>query len=290
MPHMYVGTEVGGLLQHTFAQGHNFEGTDPSRKDELFEEIKRMALAQIAYGFPGSRAFFNYCFEGAQPNRERTDGIFGHTLGLAFPRFSLAPWTGQPSPIGTYFATSVKRAFKTHYRYGQTQIPRELVLPGSNPETLTLVLESDAGYSVHFANLSGAAVTLEQDGYAAELEHGHALLVDSFGNAMGLTREVRLNGEPYLGFDRPVAFGLWRLDDQVFLRILEPDRTTLNEPIRVFLAPALLDRLGQDSTQSWQALDKMSAPSPVSCTPASNGLELVYPSDPTCRCLAACRT
>ncbi|MFC1451734.1 hypothetical protein ACFLSJ_00130 [Verrucomicrobiota bacterium] len=285
MPHMYVGTEVGGLLQHTFAQGHNFEGTDPSRKDELFEEVKRMALAQIAYGYEGSRAFFNYCFEGAQPNMAPADGIFGHALGLAFPRFSLAPWTGQPSPIGTYFATGVKRAFKEHYRYGRTQIPDELVLPGSKPDTLALVLESDVGRSVHLANLSSRAAALEADGMRARLEHGCACLADTFGNAMGETGAIEVDDERYLGFDRPVCFGLWRTDEGVFLRILETGRAPLAQPVRVFLSQCLVDRTGPDRAMSWQALDSSGTATDVSATPVENGLELVYPNGPECRCL-----
>jgi hypothetical protein len=289
-PEMYLGTEVGGLLQHTFAQGHNAEGVDPSRKDEGFEEIKRMLLGQLCYGFPGSRAFFNCCFHGAIPGTdERSDCVYGQALALAFPRFSLAPWSGKPSPIAYYFAAAVKKAFKQHYRYGVTKFPRELALPGGPPlETLALALESPAGLSVHFANLSGKEAVLSERGYSTALGHGCALLADSFGNCLGKAQTVKLNGADYLALDRPLAFGLWCAPEgAVYLRVLEADETELRGPAQVWISKVLLDRLAPGKTLAWHALDKESAATPVETKPVATGIWLLYPAEAACRCLRA---
>jgi hypothetical protein len=287
---MYMGTEVGGLLQHLYAQGHNFEGVDPSRQDEHFEEIKRLLLGQLCYGFPGSRAFFNYCFHGAQPGRESLcNWIYGHVLGLAFPRFSLATWSGVKSPIAYYFAPAVKKTFKEHYRYGATRFPKELALPGGPPlETLALTLESKAGLSAHFANLSGKEAVLSGEGYSVALGHGCALLADSFGNCLGQAQAVKLAGADYLALDHPMAFGLWRTaEDGIYLKLTELDQGALQQPARVFLSKTLLDRLAPGRELEWRALDKESAATPVEMQAEPAGVRIVYPADPACRCLRA---
>jgi hypothetical protein len=289
-PAMYMGTEVGGLLQHLYAQGHNFEGVDPSWKEKGFEEVKRLLLGQLCYGFPGSRAFFNYCFVSGQPKPEyRADSLFGHALGLAFPRFSLATWGAYPTPIGYYFAAAVKKAFKEHYRYGATEFPEELVRPGAAPlETLGLALKSKAGLSVHFANVSGKQATLSGHGYTAALGHNCALLADSFGNCMGQAQALQFEGADYLRFDRPVAFGLWRTaEGAVYLRVLEADQTELRSPAQAWLSKTLLDRLAPGKTLAWRALDKESAAKPVETRPDSAGGQLVFPAGAACRCLRA---
>jgi hypothetical protein len=287
-PAMYMGTEVGGLLQHLYAQGHNFEGVDPSWKEKGFEEVKRLLLGQLCYGFPGSRAFFNYCFVSGQPKPDyRADGLFGHALGLAFPRFSLAAWAAYPTPIGYYFAAAVKRAFKEHYRYGATKFPKELVLPGAPPlETIALALESKAGLSVHFANVSGKEATLSGSGYSTTLDHNCALLADSFGNCMGQAQALQLDGADYLRFDRPVAFGLWRTaEGAVYLRVLEADQTELRSPAQAWLSKTLLDRLAPGKKLVWTALDKDSAATPADARVEAAGMCLTYPAGSICRCL-----
>jgi hypothetical protein len=289
-PAMYMGTEVGGLLQHLYAQGHNFEGVDPSWKEKGFEEVKRLLLGQLCYGFPGSRAFFNYCFVSGQPKPEyRADSLFGHALGLAFPRFSLATWGAYPTPIGYYFAAAVKKAFKEHYRYGATEFPEELVRPGAAPlETLGLALKSKAGLSVHFANVSGKQATLSGHGYTAALGHNCALLADSFGNCMGQAQALQFEGADYLRFDRPVAFGLWRTaEGAVYLRVLEADQTELRSPAQAWLSKTLLDRLAPGKTLAWRALDKESAAKPVETKVVAAGIWLLYPAEAGCRCLRA---
>lgn len=284
-----MGTEIGGLLQHTFAQGHNFEGIDPSRKDEKFEEIKRLILGQLAYDFPGSRAYFNYVFSHVPEGHEPADGIFGHVLGLAFPRFSLAPFTGVRHPVSSYFTAAVKRVFTQHYRNGRTGFPSELLLPGEpGIDTLALTLESEAGLSVHMANLSGQDAVLMEQGYSVTLGHGRAALIDSFGNAMGRAQEIRRGAAGYLGFDRPAAFGLWRgADARIYLCVREEDFAPLETPMRVSLSQALLDRLKLESHSPWCVLDDAADERPVEQESATTGLELVYPPGRACRCLAA---
>jgi hypothetical protein len=284
---MYIGTENGNLLQHTFAPGHNFEGVDPSRKDENFEEIKRLLLGQLCYDFPGSRAYFNYVFAN-QPMPE-VDAVYGHALGLAFPRFSLAPHTRRLDPVASFFAAAVKRHYPAHYRAGQVRYPPELVRPGAAPlATLALRLESAAGTSVHLANLSGQPAVLEEAGYAAELGHGCALVADSFGNLMGRIRAVRWQGAPYVDAGREVVLAVWRTGDgTVYLRVLDPDQRELRAPATVFLSKAWLARAAGAGSLNWQALDAQAAGSAVEVSSKPDGVELVYPSGPACRCLEA---
>ena len=288
-PEMYMGTEVGNLLQHTFAQGHNFDGVNPGRKDNQFEDIKRMILGQHAYDFPGSRIYFNYVLSSQLSADKKRDNIFGHVLGLAFPRFSLAPFTGIRQQVATYFAAGVKRAFPAHYRNGRTEFPLDAVRPQSPPPTtLALTLRSDEALSVHFANLSEEDLVMEKDGFRARVTRGNAVLADSFGNLLGETDLVQWEGSDYIRLERLAALGLWRSGDgAAYLQAVEADRKSLTEPLRIFLSSELLNRIGASDagTPEWQGLDSESSPIKVQTTSVPGGMEVVYPAGDDCRCL-----
>jgi len=289
-PEMYIGTEAGGFLQHTFAAGHCFDGINQARKDNNFEELKRLMIGQTAYDFPGSRAYLNYIL-GSQFNRDPnvTDCVFGHVLGLAFPRFAFAPFTYARRDVATYFTTAVKRAFPDHFLHGATEFPAEALRPDAPPMTsVTLALRSKEGLSVHLANLSGGDLSMEKEGYSATLPDGCALLCDSFGNVMGETDSVRCRGRDYIRLDRPAAFGVWRNEKgDAYLQALEIDRTPLKSPLRVFLGDELLSRLGisAETFGKWRGLDMEAKPISISATTVNGGLEMVYPTDAKCRCL-----
>ena len=279
---MYFGTEGGNLLQHTFAQGHNFGGIDPSRKDNNMEDIKRIVLAQVAYNFPDSRAYFNYVFR-------TPDHIFGHVLGLAFPRFALAPFTGTRHQVSYYFAAMVKKTFPDHYLRGHTEFPLDVLRPGSPPMTsIALVLRSHEGTSVHLANISGEELIMEKEGYVTQLANGCALMVDSFGNVMGETDMVQWQGTNYLHLDRPAAFGIWRNEEgNLYIQALEADRKSLRAPLHIFLSKELLQRMRvtMGEAHRWEGLDAEGGSIPIITKSTEKGHDVVYPSHETCRCL-----
>ena len=286
-PEMYIGTEGGCLLQHVFAQGHNFSGINPGNLDNQFENVKRLILGQIAYDFPGSRAFFNYVLTDFHQEEGARARIFGQVLGLAFPRFSLAPFTFSADHISYYLVAGVKKAFRDHYRSGTTVFPAEMLEPGAPPPaSVALVLKSLVGKSIHFASLAGEDITLAREGYRVRLEHGRALLVDSFGNLMGETGWVQWQEKDYFRLGRPASFGLWRSEDgPVYLKVLEKDQAPLQKPGRIFLSAELLHRLGRGNALRWSVLDQESTPSPATVETRAEGIEIHYPDDPACRCL-----